>query len=498
MGTLAAYRQGERVTANRTPTTLSRRERFLKNIAGLAVRLIYRSVEVRQLDGETLAGAQLSVSNHFGGFADALIQAYALDRVPRFIARDVIWRYPVVKQLMQFVRAIPTHKPEDKGPAGNDQMFSSTYEALGEGDLVMIFPEGITVDDPSIARVKTGAARIALGARASGVKGIQIIPSGIHYDDKATLRSKVWVNVGVPLDLDENIGNYVEPGAAEDASNRDAVRALTADIERSTQAFGAGLHRLEGRAGADERCCDRTPIRPQCSDRGRLWRESDLANVLAQRPQDVKDTVIDAVDRYTADLDAVGLNDQQIATTHRNRRSFFWRVIWNLIVGILLLPFALLGLVINIVPFVFLWLIGRVKMDPAMAATVKPASAILLFSITWAIAGWQGWTWSGIEGVAAVLLVMPLYLYALFALIERGGLVWRAWRGWWRAHRKDLYEGVQADDRRGRRGGAVTSRERDTAFEGPPSARRRSWRLGRLRNGGDALRCSPSARRSRR
>ena len=168
------------MTANRIPIMLSRRERILKNIAGLAVRLIYRSVEVRQRDGETAAGPQLSVSNHFGGFADALIQAYALDRVPRFIARDVIWRYPVAKQGMGLVRAIPTHKPEDKGPAGNDQMFGSTYEALGEGDLVMIFPEGITVDDPSIARVKTGAARIALGARASGVKGIQIIPSGIH------------------------------------------------------------------------------------------------------------------------------------------------------------------------------------------------------------------------------------------------------------------------------------------------------------------------------
>ena len=430
------------MTAKRLPTTLSRRERFLKNIAGLAVRLIYRSVEVRQRDGETSAGPQLTVSNHFGGFADALIQAYALDRVPRFIARDVIWRYPLAKQGMELVRAIPTHQPQDKGPAGNDQMFSSTYEALGEDDLVMIFPEGITVDDPSIARVKTGAARIALGARASGVKGIQIIPSGIHYDDKATLRSKVWVNVGVPLDLDANIGNYVEPGAAEDASNRDAVRALTADIEsrlrRSAPDYADWEEEraLTAAASIALRSVPNAPIDVDFGD------ESDVANVLAQRPQDVKGTIVDAVDRYTADLEAVGLNDQQIATTHRSRRTFFWRIIWNLIVGIVLLPFALLGLAINFVPFFLLWLIGRVKMDPAVAATVKPASAILLFSITWAIAGWQGWTWSGIEGVAAVLLVMPLYLYALFALIERGGLVWRAWRGWWRAHRTDLYEGV--------------------------------------------------------
>ena len=431
------------MTEKWTAAKLGRRERLLKNIAGLAVRLIYRSVEVRQREGETSTGPQLSVSNHFGGFADALIQAYALDRVPRFIARDVIWRYPIAKQIMRFVRAIPTHKPEDKGPAGNDQMFRSTYEALGEGDLVMIFPEGITVDDPSIARVKTGAARIALGARANDVEGIQIIPSGIHYDNKAALRSKVWVNVGDPLDLDADIGSYVEPGTAEDASNRDAVRSLTADIERRLRHSAPDYADWEEERALTNAAAVALRSVPNARIEVDFGTESELANVLAQRPQEVKDRIVDAIDRYTGDLDAIGLNDRQMLTTHRSRRSFLWRIIWNLIVGIVLLPFAVFGLVINIVPFALLWLIGRVKMAPAVAATVKPASAILLFSITWAFVGWQGWTLSGIEGVAAVLLVMPLYLYALFALIERGGLVWRAWRGWWHANRKDIYAGVQ-------------------------------------------------------
>ena len=430
------------MTTGRSTVHLSRRERFIKNVAGLAIRLIYRSVEVRQTPGETASGSQLATSNHFGGFSDALIQAYVLDRVPRFIARDVIWRYPVAKQLMEFFRAIPTHKPEDKGPGGNDQMFRSTYTALGEGDLVMIFPEGITVDDPSIARVKTGAARIALGARASGVEGIQIIPSGIHYDDKAAFRSKVWVNVGAPLDLDEEIGSFAEPGTAQDASNRDAVRALTADIEERLRRSAPDYANWEEERALTTAASIALRTIPEASAEVDYGEESALANLLSQRPQEAKDGIAAAVDAYAADLDAVGLSDQQMATSHQSRRSFFWRIIWNLIVGVLLIPFALAGLMINIIPFVLLWLIGRVKLDPAMAATVKPVAAILLFMVTWGVAGWSGWTWSGIEGVAAVLLVMPLYLYALFALVERGRLIWRAWTGWWRSHRTDLYEGV--------------------------------------------------------
>lgn len=426
------------VTAN-----LSRRERILKNIANLAVRLVYRSVDVRQQPGETATGPQLTVSNHFGGFADALIQAYALDRVPRFVARDVIWRYPIAKQVMEFARAIPTHKPEDKGPAGNDQMFGSTYRALGEGDLIMIFPEGITVDDPSMARIKTGAARIALGARASGVEGIQIVPSGIHYDDKSSLRSKVWVNVGAPLDLDAEIERYAPPGTAQDASNHDAVRALTADIEERLRRSAPNYVDWKEERTLSEAAAVALRTVPGAALDVDYGDESDLANLLSQRPPESKATIAEALGRYTADLDAVGLNDRQIATSHRSRRSFLGRIIWNAIVGLLLLPFALAGLVINFVPFVLLWLIGRLKLDPAVAATVKPGAAILLFSITWGIAGWSGWTWSGLEGIAAVLLVMPLYLYALFALVERGRLIWRAWSGWWRANRRDLYKGVR-------------------------------------------------------
>ena len=148
--------------------------------------MLYRNVEVYEAPAQTARGPILGVANHFGGFADPLILVYALDRVPRFIARDVIWRYPVSKQILNFVGAIPVHKRQDEGPKGNDQMFRSTYEALGSDELVVIFPEGITVDDPSIAPIKTGAARIALGARANGVEGIQIVPAGIHYEDKAS------------------------------------------------------------------------------------------------------------------------------------------------------------------------------------------------------------------------------------------------------------------------------------------------------------------------
>ncbi len=53
---------------------------------------------------------------------------------------------------------------------GNEDAFVECHRALSAGDVVAIFPEGTTHDRPRIDPIKTGAARIALGARATGAE----------------------------------------------------------------------------------------------------------------------------------------------------------------------------------------------------------------------------------------------------------------------------------------------------------------------------------------
>ena len=425
----------------------SARERALKKIAAWMTLLLYRSVEVHERYEATESGPQLGVSNHFGGFADPLILVHALDRVPRFIARDVIWRYPLAKQVMEFARAIPVHKREDKGPKGNDQMFRSTYAALAEGDLVVIFPEGITVDDPSIAPIKTGAARIALGAHANGVSGIEIVPIGIHYEDKATLRSKVFVYVGDPLDLDAEIATHAGRDAEDASTDRDSVDDLTEAIEeRLRQAAPDFADWREARAlnraaAVSIRSAEGMESEVDYGDQSRL------AAMLAQSPPEGKRVVIDAMDVYAEDLDAVGVDDAEMVDSLESGWRFTMRLLWNIILGILLLPFATIGLLINALPMALLWLVGRIKAAPAMMATVKPLAAIVLFGITWAVFIWRVAMGGGLGGSAIWVVLLPLYLFALLAVVERVQLIWRALSGWVRSRRSGLRDVILAHRR---------------------------------------------------
>ena len=162
---------------------------------GLA-RLVYRDIDVRLPASAFADGPVLAVANHFGGLSDGVLLIDASPRMPRVIARDLIWKVPVVGQLATAVGMIPVHRAADGAGTSNDQAFASAYEALRHEDVVLIFPEGVTQDVPYMAEVHTGAARIALGARHSGVAGIRIVPIGLHYENKAGFRSRALVNVG--------------------------------------------------------------------------------------------------------------------------------------------------------------------------------------------------------------------------------------------------------------------------------------------------------------
>ena len=45
------------------------------------------------------------------------------------------------------------------------------------------------------------------------------------------------------------------------------------------------------------------------------------------------------------------------------------------------MPFALIGLVVNAIPMVLVWLIGRLRVADAMMATLKPLGAVLVFIV---------------------------------------------------------------------------------------------------------------------
>ena len=70
----------------------------------------------------------------------------------------------------------------------NATTFRTSRRLLADGGMVALFPEGISHNEPAVQPLRTGAARIALGAAFDdGVPGVVTVPVGLVYDAKARL-----------------------------------------------------------------------------------------------------------------------------------------------------------------------------------------------------------------------------------------------------------------------------------------------------------------------
>lgn len=136
----------------------------------LVVHSLYR-VKVTNVEGVPEEGAALLVSNHTS-FADALVLAAAVPRPVRFVMDHSIFKTPVVNSLFRAAKAIPIASAKTH-PEVYAKAFATIDEALANGELVLIFPEGGITRDGLTAEFRAGYIKI-LQARH-----VPLIPIGV-------------------------------------------------------------------------------------------------------------------------------------------------------------------------------------------------------------------------------------------------------------------------------------------------------------------------------
>lgn len=109
-------------------------------------------------------GAYILAPNHYSEF-DPLITAVAtwrLGRAPRFMAKESLFRVPLLGGLLRSLGMIPVARASTAAAA--KQTISQAEELVESGRGVIVYPEGSLTRDPDMwpMRGKTGAVRLAL------------------------------------------------------------------------------------------------------------------------------------------------------------------------------------------------------------------------------------------------------------------------------------------------------------------------------------------------
>ena len=175
----------------------------------LIVRTFYREIKVKGLENLPESGQAIFTPNH----PNALIDPLLLSLLPsicriRFVAKAPLFKISMLGWIMRKIGAIPViRRFEADGEVDYQAFFTSCVDSLASGDSIAIFPEGVSLSQPRMSIIKTGAARLFFLAREKDIN-IPIVPIGLNYEYGSIFRTSVVMWIAKPLETDDVIIKY--------------------------------------------------------------------------------------------------------------------------------------------------------------------------------------------------------------------------------------------------------------------------------------------------
>jgi 1-acyl-sn-glycerol-3-phosphate acyltransferase len=132
-------------------------EFLMRFLAWLLIHTVHRvhTVDVERIPAE---GAAVLVCNHVS-YVDAIVIGAAAPRPIRFVMDHRIFKLPLLGWIFRTARAIPI-APAKEDPWLMEKAYVDIAQALHEGELVCIFPEGQLTRNGDINDFKGGVAKI--------------------------------------------------------------------------------------------------------------------------------------------------------------------------------------------------------------------------------------------------------------------------------------------------------------------------------------------------
>ena len=380
------------------------------SVLRLALRVFFRRIEVGGVENVPRAGACVFVVNHPNALVDPVFILCHAPRRVSFLAKEPLFRMPVIGPLVRAMEAIPVYRKQDGGAdtARNRETFTLARALLRRGGSIAICPEGASHSDTKLRPLKTGAARIALGVVAEDpTLDLKIVPAGLYYTAKTAFRSAALLHFGAPL--------AVEPCArgADGEPTHEAARELSARIERALS--DVTLNAEHGHALATISRAERVFSAEAATGGGRsLARELELrrrflagyAFHFERAPARL--AALDArLSRYEETLRLARLDPEDLSAARAGAGDVLRHVATRVLPVLCLSPLAAVGFFVHYPAYrltgALATRLSRASDD--VVSTIKIVASMLLFPLTWialAAAAGRAWGWRGVLVAPAV------------------------------------------------------------------------------------------------
>lgn len=358
---------------------------ILKLLVQLIVWVFYHPIVVHPQKNTKLRQPTIIAGNHPNTLMDALNGALWVNQPVFFLAMSRLFNPPWVGKILRFLFCIPLERKKDvEGrPVNNVDSFNQAYTHLSRGGHLFIAPDGAGELERNLLDLKSGAARIAIGAelRCDFELGVKILPLGYTYfghDDQ--LGSPMLIKVGEAIELSE----FAALAQQDEAL---AFRNLTVLLAKRMRDL---LHNV---VGAEEDEILRRLETLQQTERplplDDLFERSKrtllhVRNWALQKPSDHTKGQT-ALNDYFQTLEKNGLRDRSVWFTEKGNAHFFSRN-WPMLLVIPIWFFAHVNHLLITQPIRFL--IKKMNMHVGYKTTIELILGVILVPIVYFLQSW--------------------------------------------------------------------------------------------------------------
>lgn len=421
--------------------------RVVHAVISIALRMFFRRIEAVNSHEVPYEGALIFVMNHPNGLIDPALVFVALPRKISFLAKSTLFKMPVISYVLRVMEALPVYRKIDSADAAeNAKTFELAHDLLRRGGTIALFPEGVSHNSPKLLPIKTGAARIALGALSiideAEPIDLKIVPVGLFYTNKTTFRSEALLHFGRSF--------LVEPvQLVEGEFPRESVRKLTEKIESALRDVTlnaeteAELDKADQAANLFLSVSETFDLEQSLSSRFELSRR--YLQIDEGRPEVALDSekVTRRISKYKKKLKIIGLEPENLSLSSQPTWYVFQHFFAKVLGLLLFSPLALFGTALHFPAYQLSKLIASRYSNHGVddiISTVKILSGIVFMPITWlivAVSVYLYWDWQ------PAFASIPISIFCGYAAL-------RSWeeiedlRGWFRSiwlffRKRDLF-----------------------------------------------------------
>ena len=192
---------------------------IIKLYMSVVVAVYFKRTKVKNIKYLKVKGPAILAMNHPNSFADAV--AFSSIVYPprvRYLARGDAFKKGLATWFLQQLGIIPIFRIQDGGKEGlskNDETYTIVNKLLRKNAKIIIFAEGLCIQERRLRSLKKGVPRMIFGAVTDfpELANLVVIPIGVNYSNPSQFRSTLLYNVGKPIKIADYLAAYKEAPA---------------------------------------------------------------------------------------------------------------------------------------------------------------------------------------------------------------------------------------------------------------------------------------------